>query len=164
MTWIPPPAASASDPSHSPAFAANCRRSSPAWRASFPDHSTENREQEEFNVTSAKQKNTAHLNTNSTELGCLQCLRGSQLWVSGLWGPAAGPGSQLCAPSLPVPQPGETRSYAALNEAWIRQKTFIYTCYPQVHSQKFSSNVLTGFFVTDVWVHLQNRKRHSYNE
>lgn len=37
----PPPAASASDPSRSPAFAADCGRSSPAWHASSPDHSTE---------------------------------------------------------------------------------------------------------------------------
>lgn len=54
---VPHPAFSASDPSHSPAFAANCRRSSPAWHASSPDHSTENRRQEELAVTSANQKN-----------------------------------------------------------------------------------------------------------
>lgn len=51
---VPPPAASASDPSHSQAFAANCGRSSPAWHASSPDHSTENRKHEEFALTKSK--------------------------------------------------------------------------------------------------------------
>lgn len=50
---VPHPTASVSDPSHSPAFAANYERSSPAWRASSPDHSTENRKQEEFTEISA---------------------------------------------------------------------------------------------------------------
>lgn len=56
----------------------------------------------------------------------LLCLQGSQLWVSGLWGPVVEPGFQLCAPWPPVPQLGETQSCAAPHEAWSINRVSLF--------------------------------------